>query len=163
MWLWVENFNGVLNRPSLICPWIGSRLPQQEINETMACCPSVLGTQKAIDLITSGWPRELIWFPLKYIKLIDSIPVKGNRQMCPKLPENCPNSVERCGIKRIFPTTSKMHPLPCRYVITAGEYICSELQARYLHDLSYTDSYGIWDSWYFQKVSVSLEENMSRY
>ena len=51
---WAEHFDSVLNRPSSINDEAINRLPQVEINTSLADPPTVLETQKAIELLSNG-------------------------------------------------------------------------------------------------------------
>lgn len=51
---WAEHFNSVLNRPSSINDEAIDRLPQVPINEALDDPPTLLETQKAIRLLSSG-------------------------------------------------------------------------------------------------------------
>jgi hypothetical protein len=51
---WAEHFDSVLNRPSTINDEAILRLPQVEINHSLAELPTVLETHKAIKLLSSG-------------------------------------------------------------------------------------------------------------
>ena len=51
---WAEHFNSVLNRPSSINNEAINRLPQVPINEALDDPPTLLETQKAIRLLSSG-------------------------------------------------------------------------------------------------------------
>ena len=51
---WTEHFNGVLNRPSAINDAAIDRLPQVTTNDTLDEPPTLLETQKAIQLLSAG-------------------------------------------------------------------------------------------------------------
>ena len=51
---WAEHFDGVLNRPSSINEEAINRLPQVDMNESLAEPPTSKETLKAIDLLSSG-------------------------------------------------------------------------------------------------------------
>jgi hypothetical protein len=51
---WAEHFNGVLNRPSSINVEAIDRLPQVPVNEALDDPPTLLETQTAIRLLSSG-------------------------------------------------------------------------------------------------------------
>ena len=117
-----EHFNSVLNRPSSINNEAISRLPQVPINEALDDPPTLLETQKAIRLLSSGKAPGS-----------DSIPAEVYKEGGSALTEKLHQLFLLMWQQETIPRSSKTSEKEIiRSATTTEVYPCSPLQARYL-------------------------------